>query len=707
MESDFFDARRNVMDTKTAYEFGDVTVRPGDFQVSRGGLPLSLEPKSFRVLVHLIENRGRTVSKDDLIQAVWNGTFVTDNALTRVIAQLRRELGDDAKQPRYIETVPTIGYRFVAELKKPAQPAARLKFRPGVAIGATALVLTILMVLLFTKAAPRGDAPAVPATHLRSIRQFTVSPGVDQHPTFSPDGSSIAFSSDRTGRFEIYVQPLANGAREIQITSDGQQNLDPAWSPDGQYIAYYSHSKRGIFIVPALGGIARRLTNFGVQPVWSPDGSTIAFRSGPLLTLVPIDLSPPSITTIWVVPSKGGTPRELTPHDRDARDSFPSWSPDGQSIVFSRLSGSDPGLWSVSVTDGALKRVANSPETAWYPTYDRDGTSIFFAARSAGAGFSIWNLKVADGANPQEVLTAGLALPRDLSIDRKGRSISYSLGTMSSSLYSLDLMKGESKALVDDRSFRNTLPMFSPAGDRVAYLVQRLGQPGNIWIMNPDGSNPTRLTQNDRAEWMAGWLDGGRRIGFGSMDNKTNTLWAASLADGSISRLSALPGRTWVLLSPEGREIVFHSSNNDSLNIAKMDLSTMKTTQLTFDKEAMSFPSWSRDGQWIAFETWRGEDSFLTVMDRQGGHMTQLTHEPGHSWAYSWSPDGHRIAFAGLRDGAWNLFTISVDGTSQQKLTSHTSLASFVRYPTWSPKGNQIIYEFAETKANIFVAQLP
>src|SRR5262245_17259818 len=199
------------MNTTTSYEFGDVTVSPRDYQISRGGSPLSLEPKSFKVLVYLIENRDRTVSKDDLIQAVWNGTFVTDNALTRVIAQLRRELGDDAKQPKYIETVPTVGYRFVAQLKAPGAPgvSAGWKFRPGPGIAATALGVTALLVLLFMNVVPRGDVPAVPAAQLKGIRQFTVSAGVDQHPAFSPDGSSIAFSSDRTGRFEIYVQPLA------------------------------------------------------------------------------------------------------------------------------------------------------------------------------------------------------------------------------------------------------------------------------------------------------------------------------------------------------------------------------------------------------------------------------------------------------------------------------------------------------------------
>src|SRR5262245_9022660 len=100
------------MKTQTdEYRFGNVVVRPSDFHVTQGGRTISLEPKSFKVLVYLIENHGRVVPKDELMQVVWNGTAVTDNALTRVIAQMRRELGDDAKRPRYIETVPTVGYR--------------------------------------------------------------------------------------------------------------------------------------------------------------------------------------------------------------------------------------------------------------------------------------------------------------------------------------------------------------------------------------------------------------------------------------------------------------------------------------------------------------------------------------------------------------------------------------------------------------------
>jgi eukaryotic-like serine/threonine-protein kinase len=89
------------------YRFGDVEVQPAAFAVRREGRPLDLEPKAVRVLLFLIDHRDRAAAKDELIEAVWEGTAVTDNALARIVAQLRRELGDDARSARYIQTLLT------------------------------------------------------------------------------------------------------------------------------------------------------------------------------------------------------------------------------------------------------------------------------------------------------------------------------------------------------------------------------------------------------------------------------------------------------------------------------------------------------------------------------------------------------------------------------------------------------------------------
>src|SRR5262245_17930502 len=96
----------------TTFQFDDVLVDPAAFRVSKAGRVLPLEPKAIRVLVYLAENRPRAVSKDELMTAVWEDAAVTDNALTRIVAQLRKSLGDSSREPKYIETVPTLGYRF-------------------------------------------------------------------------------------------------------------------------------------------------------------------------------------------------------------------------------------------------------------------------------------------------------------------------------------------------------------------------------------------------------------------------------------------------------------------------------------------------------------------------------------------------------------------------------------------------------------------
>lgn len=100
------------------YRFDDVLVEAREFRVFKNGEAITLEPKAFAVLIFLIENRGRLVTKDELLDAVWKDAFVTPNVLTRIVAQLRRALGEDAKAARYIETVPTRSYRFIAEVEE-------------------------------------------------------------------------------------------------------------------------------------------------------------------------------------------------------------------------------------------------------------------------------------------------------------------------------------------------------------------------------------------------------------------------------------------------------------------------------------------------------------------------------------------------------------------------------------------------------------
>src|SRR5581483_553074 len=99
------------------FRFADVEVREREFSLTRAGQVVPVEPKAFRVLLVLLRNPGRLLSKQDLLDAVWGDAAVTENSLARAVALLRKLLGDEARTPRLIETVATVGYRFAGKVE--------------------------------------------------------------------------------------------------------------------------------------------------------------------------------------------------------------------------------------------------------------------------------------------------------------------------------------------------------------------------------------------------------------------------------------------------------------------------------------------------------------------------------------------------------------------------------------------------------------
>ena len=124
------------------YFFDDVVVESGNYRVLKRDQAKTIEPRAFDMLVYLIEHRGRVVEKDELFEQVWRRSFVTDSALTQEVKQIRHALGDDAGAPRYIETIPKHGYRFIAEVKVVTSKAEE-------AASGTAMVFDSLVVLPF------------------------------------------------------------------------------------------------------------------------------------------------------------------------------------------------------------------------------------------------------------------------------------------------------------------------------------------------------------------------------------------------------------------------------------------------------------------------------------------------------------------------------------------------------------------------------
>ncbi len=600
---------------------------------------------------------------------------------------------------------------------KPPKPVEtpRLSFapfaRPKWWLGAITLLLITAAVLAVWRSSRGPQITNKP--RLEGIVQVTTWPGLDIHPSLSPNGNSIAYSSDHGGRFEIYVRPMIPGSRETQLTNDGQANFQPAWSPDGQWIAYHSKNRGGIWVVPATGGNAKQVSQFGSDPAWSKDGRWLAFQSHPGTDLGAhaSAAQPPSL--IWLVPANGSAePTKLTQlgHPSGGHGS-PSWSPDGKHIAMSVSDFGSNAIW-------IIPRYGGEPQLALEygldPVYGPDGKRLYYATASG-----LWEIQISPETGRPigeavQLTNSAVERIRYFSVSDDGKKLVYAGLLSNSNLWSLPVDKvsglpsGTPNPLTQDRSFRNGIPAFSHDGKRIAFNTQktgRAGAEGDLWLMHADGKNARQVTTEGGG--LVSWFPGGEQLAFMS-SRDSRKMWIANLQTGQEKTLSWDFGEevNYMRLSFDGKQVVFNSNRTGTTNTWKISFDGSELKQLTFDKEFMGYACWSRDGELLGLQIKRGEDTHIGFMSSDGGLVTQLTFDKGQSWLNSFSPDGDKIAFAGFRDGVWNLYWVSRITKEQKKLTEYSKVNSFVRYPGWSPSGDQIAYEYVEITGNVWVAEI-
>jgi len=206
------------------FRFDDVEVREREFSLTKAGEVLTLEPKAFRALLFLLHNPQKLITKDELLNAVWGDTAVTDSSLTRCIWLLRNVLGDDIRSPRYIETVPTVGYRFIAPVEERVDssesaigpvdsgesdgpgnpdPAPKPKAFPRrwIWIGAPSLALTLIAGVAGPVVWHRSTMPRIHSVTVLPLKNLSP----DENTEYFADGMTEELSSDLSSLPELQV----------------------------------------------------------------------------------------------------------------------------------------------------------------------------------------------------------------------------------------------------------------------------------------------------------------------------------------------------------------------------------------------------------------------------------------------------------------------------------------------------------------------
>jgi len=337
-----------------------------------------LRPRLMHVLLRLAASPGEVVPRQTLLDDVWPRRAVADEVLSRTIAELRTALADDARDARYVETIPKVGYRLVAPVSRRA-PTAAPGGEPGAAEGAATvpsagdaaatdrasdrrrplrivgggLVLVAAVVAAgYFASRPAPNEAAVLERQLATATPFSSDPAQEFAPRFAPDGNSVVFATGDGDRSRLVIQDVASSAR--RFVGDGDVfRTGPVFFPDGARIAYFRRAGDDCAIVEHVvaSGRERTLVDCARKPFArfdvSPDGRRLVYGTREGLRLHDI--------------ARGDSTLLTRPGPGNSMDLQPRFSPDGGTVAFFRSATGGRSLWSVPVGDPAAAAAMGSP----------------------------------------------------------------------------------------------------------------------------------------------------------------------------------------------------------------------------------------------------------------------------------------------------------------------------------------------------------
>jgi serine/threonine-protein kinase len=606
----------------------DLDQRTGELR--KQGVRIKLRDQPFQILLLLLAHPGEVVSRDELQKQLWPGdTFVDfDRGLNKAVNHLRDALGDSAESPRFIETLPKRGYRFIAPVDAAspnghplAQPLGargatrglKLKLstgHPWMIAGLASLVAAISGALLWraTRPGPEG-AP-------RPMMRFSVDLGPEAlrgraeggqffNPVISPDGTRFVFpAKGADGREQLAMRRLDQSIVTILAGTEGA--VDPFFSPDGQWIGFFAGRK--LKKIPIQGGEVVSLCDtagLGGSASWGEDGAIVANLDR---------------FHLFRVPTAGGEPQVIGRPEQHGERTWrlPQVLPGGENVLFTGLVAASyaardsANIEVLSLKSGRVKVVRRG---GYFGRYLPSGHLIYIRQGTLyGVPFDLGRLETHGAPAP---LVEGIADSSEITFSRTGTLLYASAVTKVAPIAWLD-SAGKSPQVVSpsiDTSRQAETPRLSPDGNRLALAVA-----GDLFVHDLQRGTATRLTVDAALNRHPVWTPDGRHIVYGSdvpaSDGEFGIWWIRGDGSGQPEKLFGARTPLQVFsIAPDGRTVAFVWTGKDrGFEIWTLPLDSNdpdhptpgKPEPLAHESLSQVDPAFSPDGRWIAYVSTNG-----------------------------------------------------------------------------------------------------
>jgi Tol biopolymer transport system component/DNA-binding winged helix-turn-helix (wHTH) protein len=714
-----------IEERRQVYEFEEFRLDGLKRQLTRAGEVVPLYSKAFDLLLVLVHSGGRDLSKDELLEQVWPGQILEESNLSVNISAVRRALGEKAAQPRYIVTVPGLGYRFVAAVRRTQTESSGLIIESQTISHITVEAETIEddLPAIFTPAEPvlaasnAGQPGALQLTgkspsSVSLIRRPAVLAALILCPTIlalaamfvvrriqlsraasrfqqikirqlSNDGRAVNAAISPDGKFFVFVQAekSKSSLRLGQMNGEGPLELRPAadvvyrgltFSPDGNSVYYViednAQNKETLYRLPVLGGVPVKLRE-DLAPFFSiaPDNKRVAFVRGDSATktrnIVVSDLDGGNESVVLALP----VTRELMPLSL-------SWSPDGSTIALGATPDQNQTALGILLLRLADRELKPSTPAQWREIQStvwlKDGSGIVaVAASTVTQEFrQIWFVPLAGGQ------------ARRITNDLNSYDISLSATSDANNVMAVEHQQISNiwAAPAEDLSKARQITFgalnrgdgglgldWAPNG-KIIY-VSSVAQSRTIWAMDADGSNAKELTPPGYFETTPSVTGDGRLMVFESNRSGTNEIWRTNIDGSDPKRLTTCGKNSEPGVAPDGRWVVYRSTCESDPGVWRVSLAGGQPMRLT--DESGSWPWVSPDSKWVACEysIVAGKEQ-LAVFSIEGGPPVKLYDVPplaNFRYGIRWTVDGKAITYRDWGSGLWRQ---PVEGGAPQRI---------------------------------------